>query len=88
LSRDVQEAGAAWRAATRTVAGVRDLVQRTGDGRRSGTRWPGGREVGWRRVRSAPDTWRLEARVSWLSLKTKVVEGFLIWASKPTALVW
>jgi hypothetical protein len=23
---------------------------------RSGTRWPGGQEVGWRRVRSAPDT--------------------------------
>ena len=23
---------------------------------RSGTRWPGSREVGWRRVRSAPDT--------------------------------
>jgi hypothetical protein len=23
-----------------------------------------GQEVGWRRVRSAPDTWRLEARVS------------------------
>jgi hypothetical protein len=23
---------------------------------RSGTRWPGGREVGWRCVRSAPDT--------------------------------
>jgi hypothetical protein len=39
---------------------------------RSGTRWPGGREVGWRRVRSAPGTWRLGARVSWLSLKTKV----------------
>jgi hypothetical protein len=39
---------------------------------RSGTRWPGGREVGWRRVRSAPSTWRLEARVSWLSLKKKV----------------
>jgi hypothetical protein len=33
LSRDMQEAGAAWRAATRTVAGVGDLVQRTGDGR-------------------------------------------------------
>jgi hypothetical protein len=32
LSRGVQVAGAAWRAATRTVAGVRDLVQRTGDG--------------------------------------------------------
>jgi hypothetical protein len=38
----------------------------------SSTRWPGGREVGWRRVRSAPGTWRLGARVSWLSLKTKV----------------
>jgi hypothetical protein len=33
LSRDVQAAGAAWRAATRIVAGVGDLVQRTGDGR-------------------------------------------------------
>jgi hypothetical protein len=32
LSRGVQMAGAAWRAATRTVPGVRDLVQRTGDG--------------------------------------------------------
>jgi hypothetical protein len=39
---------------------------------RSGTRWPGGREVGWSRVRSAPGTWRLGAHVSWLSLKTKV----------------
>jgi hypothetical protein len=39
---------------------------------RSGTRWPGDREVGWRRVRSAPGTWRLGAQVSWLSLKTKV----------------
>jgi hypothetical protein len=38
---------------------------------RSVTRWPGGREVGWHRVRSAPGTWRLGARVSWLSLKTK-----------------
>jgi hypothetical protein len=33
LSHDVQEAGAAWRAATRTVAGVEDLVQRTREGR-------------------------------------------------------
>jgi hypothetical protein len=32
LSHGVQVAGAAWRAATRTVAGVGDLVQRTGDG--------------------------------------------------------
>jgi hypothetical protein len=39
---------------------------------RSGTRWPGGREVGWRRVQFARGTWRLGARVSWLSLKTKV----------------
>jgi hypothetical protein len=55
---------------------------------RSGTQWPGGREVGWRRVRSASGMWRLEARVSWLSLKTKVVEGFPVWASKLAALVW
>jgi hypothetical protein len=33
LSRGVRVAGAAWRVATRTVAGVGDLVQRTGDGR-------------------------------------------------------
>jgi hypothetical protein len=26
--------------------------------------------------------------VSWLSLKTKVVKGFPVWASKPAALVW
>jgi hypothetical protein len=39
---------------------------------RSGTLWPGGREVGWRRVQSAPGTWRLGTRVSWLSHKTKV----------------
>jgi hypothetical protein len=32
LSRGVQVTGAAWRAATRIVAGVGDLVQRTGDG--------------------------------------------------------
>jgi hypothetical protein len=39
---------------------------------KSGTRWSGGREVGWRRVQSAPGTWRLGARLSWLSLRTKV----------------
>jgi hypothetical protein len=32
LSRGVQVVGAAWRAVTRIVAGVGDLVQRTGDG--------------------------------------------------------
>jgi hypothetical protein len=42
LSRGVQVAGAAWRAATRTVAGVGDLVQRTGDGR---TDWVLGGQV-------------------------------------------
>jgi hypothetical protein len=33
LSRGVHVAGAAWHAATRVVAGVGDLVQRTGDSR-------------------------------------------------------
>jgi hypothetical protein len=46
---------------------------------RLGTRWPGGREVWWRRVRSAPDTWRLGAWVSWLSLKTKVDGLWVVW---------
>jgi hypothetical protein len=39
---------------------------------RSGTRWSGDREVGWRRVWFAPCMWRRGAWVSWLSLKTKV----------------
>jgi hypothetical protein len=43
LSHDVQVAGAAWRAATRTVARVGDLVQRTRDGRTG--RILGGRTV-------------------------------------------
>jgi hypothetical protein len=60
LSRGVQVADAAWRASTRIVAGVGDLVQRTGDGRT-------GRVLGGK-----PCTWRRGARVSWLSLKTKV----------------
>jgi hypothetical protein len=33
LSHGVQVGGAAWRAAMRTVTGVADLMQRTGDGR-------------------------------------------------------
>jgi hypothetical protein len=33
LSRGVQVAGAAWRVVMRTMVGVGDLVQRTGDGR-------------------------------------------------------
>jgi hypothetical protein len=43
LSHGVQVTGAAWRAATRTVAGVGNLVQRTGDGRTG--RVLGGRAV-------------------------------------------
>jgi hypothetical protein len=43
LSPGVQVVGATWRAATRTVAGVGDLVQRTGDGRTG--RVLGGRAV-------------------------------------------
>jgi hypothetical protein len=45
LSRGVQVVGAAWRAATRTMAGVGDLVQRTGDGRIGYVL--GGRAVEW-----------------------------------------
>jgi hypothetical protein len=55
---------------------------------RSGTWWPGDREVGWRHVRPAPCTLRKEARVSWLSIKTKVVKGFPVWASKLIVSVW
>jgi hypothetical protein len=43
LSHGVQVVGATWRTATRTVAGVGDLVQRTGDGRTG--RVLGGRAV-------------------------------------------
>jgi hypothetical protein len=43
LSHGVQVAGAAWRAAMRTVAGVGDLMQRAGDGRTG--RVLGGRAV-------------------------------------------
>jgi hypothetical protein len=48
LSRGVQVAGAAWRAMTRTVAGVGDLMQRTGDGRT-------GRVLGARAVERSGD---------------------------------
>jgi hypothetical protein len=43
LSRGVQVAGAAWRVAMRTVTGVGDLIQRTGDDRTS--RVLGGRMI-------------------------------------------
>ncbi len=44
----MQVAGAAWRAATRTMAGVGDLVQRTGDGRT-------GRVLGGRAIEMSGD---------------------------------
>jgi hypothetical protein len=47
-------------------------AQDQGWSHRSGTRWSGGQEIGWRRVRSTLVTWRLGAWVSWLSLKSKV----------------
>jgi hypothetical protein len=42
----------------------RPSVEDRGWSHRSGTRWPGGREVRKHRVRSAPDTWRLVASAS------------------------
>jgi hypothetical protein len=44
-----------------------------------GTRWPDDREVGSCCVRSAPCIWRRGARVSWLSLKTKVDSLSVVW---------
>jgi hypothetical protein len=48
LSRGMHVAGAAWRAVTRTVTGVGDLVQRAGDGRT-------GRVLGGRAVERSGD---------------------------------
>jgi hypothetical protein len=48
LSGGVQVAGAAWWEATRIVAGVRDLVYRTGDGRT-------GRVLGGQTIRRSGD---------------------------------
>jgi hypothetical protein len=48
LSRGVQVAGAAWCAAMRTLAGVGDLVKRSGDGRT-------GRVLGGRAVERSGD---------------------------------
>jgi hypothetical protein len=57
LSRDVQVAGVSWRAATRIIAGVGDLVQRIGDGRTGqllsgwAIEWSGGAMCGLYRAR-------------------------------------
>jgi hypothetical protein len=80
LSRGVQVAGAAWRAATRIVAGVGDLVQRIEDGRTS--RVLGGRTIG----RSGNAVCGLhhargeeECGFFWLILKTKVDALSVVW---------
>jgi hypothetical protein len=94
LSRDVQEAGAAWRAAMRTVAGVGDLVQRTG--MVAQVRYSvAGRSIG-RVTPCAVCTWHVETRSAGflvepqnqvgggfpgLGLKTGS-SGLVIWASK------
>jgi hypothetical protein len=100
LSRGVQVTGATWWVATRIVAWVGGLVQRTEMIKhRSGTQWPDDREVGWWCVRSAPWTRRRWARVSWFGLKTRstvspsldskpVASDFSVWASKLAATVW
>jgi hypothetical protein len=49
LSRAIQVVGVAWRAATRIMAGVEDLVQRTVDGRT-------GRVLGGRVIERLGDT--------------------------------
>jgi hypothetical protein len=49
LSRGVQVAGVAWHVATRIVAAVGDLVQRTGDGRT-------GRVLGGRTIKRSGGT--------------------------------
>jgi hypothetical protein len=49
LSHGVQVAGATWHAAMRIVAGVGDLVQRTGDGRT-------GQVLGGRAIERSDDT--------------------------------
>jgi hypothetical protein len=73
LSHGVQVAGAVWRAATSIVAGVGDLMQRTGYGRT-------GRVLGDRVIERSGDAvcglhrarGKRGARVFWLRLKTKV----------------
>jgi hypothetical protein len=86
-------------AATRIAVGVGDLVQRTGDGQAHVEYSVAGRSKG-RATPCAVCTVHVETRiviffvepqnqgrVSWLSLKIKV-NGFSIWTSKLTALIW
>jgi hypothetical protein len=83
LSRGVQVAGAAWHAATRIVAGVGKLVQRTGDGRtgqvlsRQAIERSGGATCGLHRAHGDEERgflgWALKSRSTvcqWFDLKT------------------
>jgi hypothetical protein len=71
LSHGVQVIGKAWRATMRIVVGVGDLVERTGDGRKS-------RVLSARTIRRSGDI------VCVLHLARGDEErGFLGWASKP-----
>jgi hypothetical protein len=65
----------------------RPSVEDRGWSHRSGTQWPGDREVRWRRVRSASYTWRRGAHVSWLSLKTKVDGLSVVWHRQPVSVL-
>jgi hypothetical protein len=99
LSRGVQVVGATWRAASRIMTRVEDLVQRTEDGQAHVGYLMARRSRG-RVMQCGVCTTHVETRsagflvepqnqdqVSWLSLKIKV-DGFLFWASKPATLVW
>jgi hypothetical protein len=76
LSSGVQVAGAAWRVATRIVAGVGDLVHWTGDGRTG-------------RVLSG---WAVERSGGTVCGQHRTCGGeehaFLGWALKPRSTVW
>jgi hypothetical protein len=93
-------AGAIWRVVKRIVAGIGDLMQRTKDGQAQVGYSVIGRSGGqvtpcviYTMHKETSSTGFLVEpqnqcrQVSWLSLKSKV-DGFLVWASKPTAPVW
>jgi hypothetical protein len=98
LSHSMQVVGAAWWTATRIMAGVEDLVQRTEDSQAqigySVARRSEGQvtscavctiHIKMRSISFLVEPQNLGNRVSWLSRKTKV-NGFPVYASKPAAL--
>jgi hypothetical protein len=76
LSRGVQVVGAAWQAATRIVAGVGDLVQRTIDGHKR-------RVLSGRTIERSGD-----AVCSLHHARGDEERGFLGSTSKPRSVVW